>query len=316
MTASIATTPLPTRAAHRILLVTAADYEAQRLAGEIERSGRADQFSVTRVNDLTAAQRGSLENFDLILFDLALPGAEDAQSIAGLKSAAPGSAIIAMARFEKEPGITQALRAGASEFLVKGIYSFEPLAAILEHASERSRYASSATVSTMYSRLSRDSETGLPNAELFADLGRYAAGVAFRSGGQLAQAVIVIHSTETNDGTVPMAVATILREATRATDALARLSHDRYAVLFGPVISPGEVERVMRRICERLQRVPATLTSTEMLKVAAGVAQFPKDADSHEQLLVNAGLAALSAHRGAPGSVVMYQLGLRGGIGF
>ena len=301
-------------AAHRLLLVIAEEDDARRLLGEIERTPDTARLSVTRVGTVAEARRRVLENFGLILVDLAVPGAMEPEGIAALRSLAPRAAIVALARFEKEPAISRALRAGANEFLIKGLYAAGALSTILDHARRRTPRAATGTLAADYTRLSRDAETTLPNGKLFDDLGRYAAGVAFRSGGQLALCEIVLDANQSIDDSVPPAVTAILREATRETDALARLAARHYAVLFGPVISPGEVERVMRRIVERIQKVPIAEAAAETLAVAVGVAQFPKHADTFEQLLVNAGLAAVAAQRGGPGTVVFYQLGLRGGI--
>jgi PleD family two-component response regulator len=301
-------------AAARILLVTASEPDAQRIAGELERSQEAAVLSIARAVDLAEARRRCLENFGVILVDLALPGADGPEGIPALKLLAPQSVVVALARYEKEPAITLALRAGADEFVIKGLYNAEVLLTILEHARARNRLTPSSESTDDYLRLSRDAETRLPNAELFSDVGRYAAGVAFRSGGQLALCEIVLNASQQTDASVPAAVTTILREATRETDALARLGPHHYAVLFGPIISPGEVERVMRRIVERIQKVPTAVGAADTLAVSVGVAQFPKHADTFEQLLINAGLAALQAGRGGPGTIVFYQLSLRGGI--
>lgn len=304
----------------QVLLLTDSDADEGRIRAELRQSRWASVIALDRTADLDRARALALAGYAVIVVDLALksvdaPDAVDA--IAMLHAAAPHSAVVALARFEKEPAITRALRAGASEFVIKGLYGAETLLAILGHALERSRLAVPGHVLADYRTRSRDPETQLPNAELFGDLGRYAAGVAFRSGGQLALCTITVEGAiaETAADPVPPAIAAILREATRETDALARLGRNDYAVMLGPVISPGEVERVMRRIIERLQKVPIADGAHETLKAYVGVAHFPRHSDTYEQLLANAGLATLAARRAGPGSLLFYELNLRGGIG-
>jgi DNA-binding NarL/FixJ family response regulator len=67
---------------------------------------------------------------DLVLLDLEMPGGSGLDAIPGLRSAAPGAAILVLTMRDDEPAVRTALRAGARGYLLKDLEPDELVGAI------------------------------------------------------------------------------------------------------------------------------------------------------------------------------------------
>ncbi len=153
-----------------------------------------------------------------------------------------------------------------------------------------------------------DTLTGLPNRALFNELLGRAIHAARRHGRHLSVLCIDLDNFKRiNDGlghsagdALVKTVAKRLKESVRRADAvgrvasgveLARLGGDEFTVLITDLDKPEDAGRVARRILGEVSR-PLTLEGREVSMTASiGIATFPGDGDSVEELLKNADTA-------------------------
>jgi two-component system, chemotaxis family, CheB/CheR fusion protein len=144
-----------------------------------------------------------------------------------------------------------------------------------------------------------DSVTGLLNRKNFSDALANEISQSSRAGSQLALAWIDLdrfkevndeHGHDAGDVTLRTASARLL-EVVRSTDVVGRLGGDEIGVLIVDYKSPGELDAVLDRLLDAL-RQPIEIDGRETrISGSIGVALFPEDAHSPEDLLVAADAA-------------------------
>ena len=77
-----------------------------------------------------AVREATLTRPDVVLLDLNLPGGSGLTAIPRIIAACPGTAVLVLTMLEDERSLTEALRAGASGYLLKGVGQEELLAAL------------------------------------------------------------------------------------------------------------------------------------------------------------------------------------------
>jgi len=149
-----------------------------------------------------------------------------------------------------------------------------------------------------------DRLTGLPNRALFHDQVRTALAQSRRSGRRVAVLVAEVDGFRTVNLTLGhaggdrllTAVAQRLGAAVREGDLVARLDGGDFAVLSASVETAEDVDALARRLVEAVGR-PFMISGHEVtVRASIGIAVFPDDAGSVEQLLNNAGAAQRAVH--------------------
>jgi len=77
-----------------------------------------------------AIREATLTRPDVVLLDLNLPGGSGLTAIPRIATACPGTAVLVLTMLEDDRSLTEALRAGASGYLLKGVGQEELLAAL------------------------------------------------------------------------------------------------------------------------------------------------------------------------------------------
>jgi diguanylate cyclase (GGDEF)-like protein/PAS domain S-box-containing protein len=148
-----------------------------------------------------------------------------------------------------------------------------------------------------------DPLTGLPNRRLFDDRTQQAVADAQRMGGRLAVLCLEIDglhiandSLNTADG-ILVEVANRLRGSLRASDTLARLGGDQFAVLAPHFEEPADAEQVGRKLMDAMA-APLFAGGQEIaLSASVGISLFPRHAGEAAELLRFAQAALHSAKR-------------------
>jgi len=91
-------------------------------------------------------------------------------------------------------------------------------------------------------------------------------------------------------------VAGILREVARSTDYVARYGGEEFAIIF-PETPKAEAHQACERIRTRLADGMASQPDASIVTISVGLAAFPQDATTKEQLIYAADMALLAAKR-------------------
>lgn len=205
---------------------------------------------------------------------------------AGLARTVLDAAVVVVA---PEPGAADALR-----LVQQGVQDVLPL-----RATDPGRLAGATRLAVERKRLERaarkayatDLATGLPNhAQLMEHMTHL---LALREREPAAMALLALRidglaATEARLGAesanvLRRKVAVRLRSGLRASDVVASVGQDSFAVLLAWIDAAGDGERVAAKLAQSLQR-PFTVTGQDVaVAVSVGVAQYPlhgKDADS------------------------------------
>ena len=150
-----------------------------------------------------------------------------------------------------------------------------------------------------------DPLTGLPNRRALADALERAIARARRTGLPLAvlaldldgfKAINDRHGHPAGDATL-LQVAARLQRTIRRSDLVARLGGDEFAVIATDLNGPAPIVRLARRLGAAL-RVPIHLEdAVAEIDVSIGVAFYPGDGETTEQLLARADAALYAAKR-------------------
>ncbi|MDP9046457.1 MAG: GGDEF domain-containing protein, partial [Pseudomonadota bacterium] len=105
-------------------------------------------------------------------------------------------------------------------------------------------------------------------------------------------------------------IAVRLRAGVRASDVVAALADDSFAVLLGSVLSPADAARVGAKLTRALM-APLRIAGEDMVVASAiGIGLYPEDGNQPELLLRRAvGLAAGALAQGRAGYVNAVQAG-------
>ncbi|MCC7167202.1 MAG: EAL domain-containing protein [Rhodospirillales bacterium] len=150
-----------------------------------------------------------------------------------------------------------------------------------------------------------DELTGLPNRSLALDRLAQAIALAKRHGSKTAVLFLDLdHFKNVNDTLGHSVGDALLKEAAlrlpdsmRAIDTVARLGGDEFLIVLADLATPRQAETVARKLIERLAE-PFLLEARELFVTASvGIALFPDDAQSAEDLLRHADAALYQAKR-------------------
>lgn len=148
--------------------------------------------------------------------------------------------------------------------------------------------------------------TGLPNRALFKELLDGAVARGRRRGTQLAALFIDLDGfKQINDSfghdtgdDVLREVSRRLRATIRAGDRAARMGGDEFYVLADDIESPEAAARMAQRVLDALAAPLLVGGQEHALSASVGIAVFPRDGDSSEELLKRADVAMYRAKNG------------------
>ncbi len=205
---------------------------------------------------------------------------------------------------EQLVGVLSLARAGDGEPAEDERMTLGAFAALIAIAIDRARLGSMvAERSEWFERLAHtDPLTGLANERTFARILELELARAGRQGGEVSLAIFDVDGlTRTNEAAgravgddVLRAVAAVLAESVRLVDTVARVGGDEFVL-----VAPGASgTTVAQRVLAGIAALPAGAGGS--ISVSAGVARFPVDGGTADDLRA-AAEAALAAARSAGG---------------
>ena len=193
------------------------------------------QWALHSVSSLSDAQIYlRTQKADLIFLDLSLPDGLGIDSVHRILVCAPGVPVIVLTGLEDTYVATQAVQAGAQDYLNKNELNAKLLARAAHYALERGRL-----LETIRALSLRDALTDLYNRRGFLTLAEQQCKDAQRREKSLAVFFIDVDNMKTINDTLGhragdralIAVATALRQSLRDSDIAARLAGDEFALL-------------------------------------------------------------------------------------
>lgn len=200
----------------RVLLVEDDAGDAQLFEDMLEDSARdaGPPMLVTRVERLAKARdalaaAALTAAYDVVLLDLSLPDSRGLWTLSAVLGTAPDVPVVVLTGLADDAVATDALRAGAQDYLVKGRFDPWAVRRAIRHAVERQRLVR-ALRHTMHAR---DAVRAIISYDLLEPLGRVAATV----GALLA---------ETPDGRTRELLGQVARDTAGMRQRLAELRND------------------------------------------------------------------------------------------
>jgi diguanylate cyclase (GGDEF)-like protein len=160
-------------------------------------------------------------------------------------------------------------------------------------------------------RTLRDFVKGIPNRELFNDRLEQAIALAERSGWILAVMFIDLDKFKLINDTYGHAVgdrvlqgaAQRLNEQVRSGDTICRYGGDEFLYLLVNPQSPANIERVARKVIDSVSQILIVNDLALTIKPSIGIAVYPSDGNTGQELVANADAAMYRAKEKKSGCV-------------
>lgn len=253
-----------------------------------------------RVVNSVAAALESLQVFstDVVLLDMGLCEAVALDRLHTVISHAPFTPIILLTGLGNQNTALQALKCGASDYLVKGDYTPSLLARAIRYAIERKK-----SELALLGAARLDSVTGLINRSYFFSLLEHALDRAKRNSSEVHVLFLDLdHFKNINDHLGHAAGDALLHEvgariqgAVRNSDLVARLGGDEFTVVVEDADSTSTSLTVANKILSAMQP-PFHISGVEVMMTSSiGIAGFPSAGDDAATLLQHADTAMYRA---------------------
>jgi diguanylate cyclase (GGDEF)-like protein len=214
-------------------------------------------------------------------------------------------AIVVVATELDAAGVIAWLERGAQDVLRAEEIAAPSLPQRLRAAIERKRLERDAR--TAYAT---DLDTGLPHQQQLIEHMSQLLALREREPAPMAVLALRIEGLATAEARLGREAANVLRRkvgvrlraGVRASDVVASLGDDSFAVLLGSILTPADAERVGAKLLKSLMQ-PLRVAGVDLtVATALGIGQYPQDGAQPEALLRRAvGLAAAAQAQGRAG---------------
>lgn len=254
------------------------------------------------------AEQLRLFRFDALLLQAVTPA--DLQALEQWNAMSHAVLDMALVVITPEPAsadLGRLLQLGVQELVPARDARPERLALALRQAVERKRLEIAARRA-----YATDLGTGLPNHAQLMEHMTHLLALREREPAPMALLVLRIEGLATAEASLGVEAANVLRRkiavrlrsGLRASDVVAALGPDRFAVLLAWVDDAADGQRVVTKLSESLQRPLSVAGQDLAVAVGAGVARYPGDGRDADTLLrLAASQASLSNVQGRPGLV-------------
>jgi diguanylate cyclase (GGDEF)-like protein len=210
---------------------------------------------------------------DVVLLDLSLPDSQGLATFNEVRVRRPDLPIIVLTGLDDQELATEAVKAGAQDYLVKGKIDADSLARSIRYAIERNRMQQELQALAL-----RDELTGLLNRRGFEPIAEQQLRVAERAGTDVALLFCDVDGLKrVNDelghptgSRLIIDAADAIRAAIRQSDVPARYGGDEFCVM---LVGGGEsAEAVVERIAREVDRFNETSSAPYTLSLSIGTA--------------------------------------------
>ncbi len=285
----------PHREDVRILFVEDNPLDVEIVRLQLERDGLQFEFQVAASE---ATLRTALREFepDVVLCDYSMPGYSGRDAVHLIHRMDPRLPVLVLSGSITEDVAVECLKSGAADCLAKQALARVAPAVrrALNEVIARKKYEARLQRMSNFDKL-----TGLPNGaqlnrrvELAIDqaqgLNRKLAVIALDIDGF---GLLDSAFGRTASNAVLKAVGAKLRSIVSTRATVARIGNDEFAVLLPNVRSQNDVQATVRKLLDAIS-APRLIEGQELrITASAGVATYPNDAHTAEELITNAGAA-------------------------
>lgn len=217
----------------------------------------------------------------------------------------PGIALLIVAAGLRAPAVVEWLARGAQDVLHPDEIAAGTLPQRLRAAIERTRRERDARIA-----YATDLDTGLPHQQQLLEHMSQLLALREREPAPMAVLVLRIEGLATTEARLGREAAQALRRkvgvrlraGVRASDVVASLGDEGFAVLLGSILAPDDAPRVGAKLMKALME-PLRVSGHEVtVATALGIGQYPQDGAQPDALLRRAvGLAAAAQAQGRAG---------------
>jgi diguanylate cyclase (GGDEF)-like protein len=250
--------------------------------------------------------------YDLILLDLQMPNMDGFQVMAGLNEIDSESYLPVIVLTAQPRHKLRALQAGAKDFISKPFDLIEARTRIYNMLEVRLLYKKLARYNQLLERKALyDSTTGLPNRDLFGDRLAQAIALAKRRAWTLAVMFLDLdrfkyindtHGHAVGDA-VLIEVSKRLLQFSRGEDTVCRNGGDEFLYL---MMNPQCGENIQRMAGNLLDAIAQPIYVGDLqltVRASIGIAVYPENGTTGDQLIKNADTAMYRAKRAMTGHV-------------
>jgi diguanylate cyclase (GGDEF)-like protein len=311
-------------AVYRVLLVSDREADAELIRALLESSAADPPFRFAHAHTLSQALETLERNeVDVLLMDVAEGGAREMAAVSQARVRSPLVPVVVAVDSDDEALALRAVEVGARGYLVKSTISPGALSWSLHHAMRNQRMFLELNIARERARqlATYDQLTGFANRALFQDRLEQAVASARRNRHRLAVLFVDLDEFKlVNDTLGHLAGDALLRLAAqrigsclRKSDTGARLGGDEFAILLTNLSDEADAGRVAEKVLTLLREPLAVKGSSKTVSASIGIATFPRDAGSAEELLKRADAAMYQAKAGGRDRLAWWQPGMNGG---
>jgi len=260
----------------------------------------------TTTNSLEVCALHRKNRYDLIVLDLQMPGMDGFQVMDGLKADESEDYLPVIVLTAQPAHKLRALKAGARDFISKPFELVDVTTRIHNMLEVRLLYKKLENSNkVLEQRTLHDSTTGLPNRDLFDDRLTHAIALAKRHTWMLAVMFLDLdrfkcindtHGHAVGDG-VLKEVAKRLLQHTRDEDTVCRNGGDEFLYLSMNPQGSENIERIAGALLKTIGQ-PIDMGDLQLVvKASIGIAVYPENGITGEQLISNADTAMYRAKK-------------------
>lgn len=259
-------------------------------------------------NGQTGLEMFELGKPDLVLTDLRMPQMDGLEVLMQVRKRSPDTPVIIISGKGEIDDVIKALRLGAWNYLSKPLDSLLVLEHVVQKALENARLvleSRHATANKLEQLALYDSLTGFPNRIYFQDLLAHEIAHARRKRSQIALLLVDLdHFKWVNDSLGHAAGDNLIKEVSRRlqlcirdSDRIARLGGDEFTIMLTNVIYPGNAASLAQKLIAMVEEPITLLGQNVHVGASVGIAIYPEDADTMENLLKHADIAMYQAKK-------------------
>jgi two-component system, cell cycle response regulator len=275
----------------------------------------------TTTNSLEVCELHRKNRYDLIVLDLQMPGMDGFQVMDGLKADESEDYLPVIVLTAQPAHKLRALKAGARDFISKPFELVDVTTRIHNMLEVRLLYKKLENSNkVLKQRTLHDSTTGLPNRDLFDDRLTHAIALAKRHTWMLAvmfldldrfKSINDTHGHAVGDA-VLKEVAKRLLQHTRDEDTVCRNGGDEFLYLLMNPQGGENIERIAAALLKTIGQ-PIDIGDLQLVvKASIGIAVYPENGTTGEQLIRNADTAMYRAKKTTIGCICFNALETEG----